>query len=231
MENNFLVCNHLQKKWDGCDVDFSCTIQKGQILALLGQSGSGKSTILQLIAGLILPDIDDKKTELIIDGKDCLNLPCSKRGIGMIFQGSSLFPHMNVLENVAYGLRCKGISKKESKELAWNFLIRVGLAGFADRLPNTLSGGEAQRVALARTLVLKPSVILFDEPFSALDKPLRKTLTIELLAMQKEYQFTGIFVTHDVDDISLLCKNVVVIKKGKTTWSGQLEDYNEDLLK
>lgn len=231
MENDFLVCNHLQKKWDGCDVDFSCTIPKGQILALLGQSGSGKSTVLQLISGLISFDKDDKKTELIINGKDCLNLPCSKRGIGMVFQSASLFPHMSVLDNVSYGLRCNGMSKKESKELAWSFLIKVGLAGFADRKPTTLSGGEAQRVALARTLVLKPSLILFDEPFSALDKPLRKSLTLELLAMQKEYQFTGIFVTHDVDEISLLCKNVIIMKKGKITWTGKLEDYNEDLLK
>lgn len=225
---DFLVCKSLQKYWPNCSVDFSCSVPKGKTLVLFGHSGSGKSTVLQMISGLVPPDnVNDKENpaKIFIDSTDCLNLHPAKRNVGMVFQSAVLFPHLRVDDNVAYGLRCKGFSKKESRKMASEFLAKFNLDGFSTRNVNSLSGGEAQRVSLARTLVVNPKVILFDEPFSALDKPLAKTLATDIKNLQREQNFTSILVTHDKDEAKLLGDFVFKMEKGKIIWQGSIDEF------
>ena len=236
MENNytfeenkdFLVCKSLQKYWPNCSVDFSCSVPKGKTLVLFGHSGSGKSTVLQMISGLVSPDnLSDKKNpaKIYIDSIDCSNLHPAKRNVGMVFQNAVLFPHLRVDDNVAYGLRCKGFSKKESRVMASEFLKKFNLQDFSTRDVTSLSGGEAQRVSLARTLIVKPKVILFDEPFSALDKPLAKTLATDIKNLQKEQNFTSVLVTHDKEEAKLLGDFVFKMEKGKVIWQGSIDEF------
>ena len=225
---DFLVCKSLQKYWPNCSVDFSCSVPKGKTLVLFGHSGSGKSTVLQMISGLVPPDnVNDKENpaKIFIDSKDCSNLHPAKRNVGMVFQSAVLFPHLRVDDNVAYGLRCKGFSKKESRKMASEFLAKFNLDGFSTRSVNSLSGGEAQRVSLARTLIVNPKVILFDEPFSALDKPLAKTLATDIKNLQREQNFTSILVTHDKDEAKLLGDFVFKMEKGKIIWQGSIDEF------
>lgn len=227
-KRDFLVCKSLQKYWPNCSVDFSCSLPKGKTLVLFGHSGSGKSTVLQMIAGLVNPDnLDDKENpaKVFINGKDCTKLLPAKRDIGMVFQNAVLFPHLRVDDNVAYGLRCRGISKKESRKLATEFLKKFNLDDFATRDVTSLSGGEAQRVSLARTLIVKPSLILFDEPFSALDKPLAKTLAQDIKQAQQEQNFTSVLVTHDKEEAKFLGDFVIKMEKGKIIWQGKIEEF------
>ena len=236
MENNytfeenkdFLVCKSLQKYWPNCSVDFSCSVPKGKTLVLFGHSGSGKSTVLQMISRLVSPDnLSDKEnpTKIYIDSIDCSNLHPAKRNVGMVFQNAVLFPHLRVDDNVAYGLRCKGFSKKESRVMASEFLKKFNLQDFSTRDVTSLSGGEAQRVSLARTLIVKPKVILFDEPFSALDKPLAKTLATDIKNLQKEQNFTSVLVTHDKEEAKLLGDFVFKMEKGKVIWQGSIDEF------
>ena len=225
---DFLVCKSLQKYWSNCSVDFSCSVPKGKTLVLFGHSGSGKSTVLQMISGLVPPDnVNDNENpaKIFIDTTDCSNLHPAKRNVGMVFQNAVLFPHLRVDDNVAYGLRCKGFSKKESRKLASEFLAKFNLDGFSTRNVNSLSGGEAQRVSLARTLIVKPKVILFDEPFSALDKPLAKSLATDIKNLQKEQNFTSILVTHDKEEAKLLGDFVFKMEKGKIIWQGSIDEF------
>ena len=225
---DFLVCKSLQKYWPNCSVDFSCSVPKGKTLVLFGHSGSGKSTVLQMISGLVPPDnVNDNENpaKIFIDTTDCSNLHPAKRNVGMVFQNAVLFPHLRVDDNVAYGLRCKGFSKKESRKLASEFLAKFNLDGFSTRNVNSLSGGEAQRVSLARTLIVKPKVILFDEPFSALDKPLTKSLATDIKNLQKEQNFTSILVTHDKEEAKLLGDFVFKMEKGKIIWQGSIDEF------
>lgn len=225
---DFLVCKSLQKYWPNCSVDFSCSVPKGKTLVLFGHSGSGKSTVLQMISGLVPPDnVNDNENpaKIFIDTTDCSNLHPAKRNVGMVFQNAVLFPHLRVDDNVAYGLRCKGFSKKESRKLASEFLAKFNLDGFSTRNVNSLSGGEAQRVSLARTLIVKPKVILFDEPFSALDKPLAKSLATDIKNLQKEQNFTSILVTHDKEEAKLLGDFVFKMEKGKIIWQGSIDEF------
>ena len=236
MENNytfeenkdFLVCKSLQKYWPNCSVDFSCSVPKGKTLVLFGHSGSGKSTVLQMISGLVSPDnLSDKENpaNIYIESIDCSNLHPAKRNVGMVFQNAVLFPHLRVDDNVAYGLRCKGFSKKESRVMASEFLKKFNLQDFSTRDVTSLSGGEAQRVSLARTLIVKPKVILFDEPFSALDKPLANTLATDIKNLQKEQNFTSVLVTHDKEEAKLLGDFVFKMEKGKVIWQGSIDEF------
>ena len=143
----------------------------------------------------------------------------------MVFQSAVLFPHLRVDDNVAYGLRCKGFSKKESRVMASEFLKKFNLQDFSTRDVTSLSGGEAQRVSLARTLIVKPKVILFDEPFSALDKPLAKTLATDIKNLQKEQNFTSVLVTHDKEEAKLLGDFVFKMEKGKVIWQGSIDEF------
>ena len=207
------------------------------MLGIAGRSGSGKSTVLRLIAGLLEPDKTGHGQNMVLtlDGRNLLSVKPARRGVGMVFQAAALFPHMRVDDNVAYGLRCLsrlrgGLSKKQSRLRAAEFLERFGLEGFAERYPDSLSGGEAQRVSLARTLIVQPDLVLFDEPFSSLDAPLRKKLAADIRSLQKKIGFTGIMVTHDIEEAKSMCDLITVLRCGKQIWTGKPENFSEELL-
>ena len=199
MSEDFFVAKNLKKHWHSenydLEIKFSLTVKKGEMVVLLGPSGCGKSTVLKMIAGLLPFDNTDKDTVLELEGQDLLPVPAGKRQIGMVFQSPSLFPHLRTDDNIAYGLRCRGMGKKESR-------------------PESLSGGEAQRVSLARTLIIQPKLVLFDEPLSALDAPLRKRLAEDICTMQDSLGFAGIFVTHDREEARLVADRIVTMEKG-----------------
>lgn len=203
----FLVEN-LLKKWTMQTVRVSFALEKGESLVLLGRSGIGKSTVLRMIAGLEEPDAG----RIVLDGHDITCIPPGKRRIGMVFQDAALFPHLTVEDNIGYGLVSNGLSRKDSRKKADEWLRRFSLEGFARRRPETLSGGEKQRVALARTLAVDPAVVLFDEPLSALDTALRDRLRRELRDRQKEQGYTAVYVTHDSADADVLGDRVLELK-------------------
>ena len=224
---NYLEIENLHMDYENISIDFSVTLEKGKTLAIVGHSGSGKSTILRMIAGL-LPS--GKNAKIHLDKKDITKLPPNKRDIGMVFQSPCLFEHLKIIDNATFALDCKGISKKQRQEIGKDWLKRFGLDSMEERLPHTLSGGEAQRVSLVRTLIAEPKVVLFDEPFSALDAPLRKKLTADLSTWQKELGFTAILVTHDIEEAKKLGDKIIVMKAGKMIWEGKPEDFVEELL-
>jgi len=224
---NYLEIQNLHMDYENISIDFSATLEKGKTLAIVGHSGSGKSTILRMIAGL-LPS--GKNAKIHLDNKDITKLPPNKRDIGMVFQSPCLFEHLKIIDNATFALDCKGISKKQRQEIGKDWLNRFGLDSMENRLPHTLSGGEAQRVSLVRTLIAEPKVVLFDEPFSALDAPLRKKLTADLSTWQKELGFTAILVTHDIEEAKKLGDKIIVMKAGKMIWEGKPEDFVEELL-
>lgn len=210
----FLECIDLRKKLADFSIDLSFTLEENKMAALVGPSGSGKSTVLSMIAGLVKPE-KSCGTKIILDGNDITNLEPGKRGCGMVFQNPSLFLNMNVVDNVAYGLVCRGVKRKAARIRAESFLEKFSMQGFSKRSPETLSGGEAQRVALARTLIVEPKLVLFDEPLSALDTELRKKLAEEIRTMQKTIPFTAIMVTHDLEEAASISDEIIRIEKGK----------------
>ena len=224
---NYLEIENLHMDYENISIDFSATLEKGKTLVIVGHSGSGKSTILRMIAGL-LPS--GKNAKIHLDNKDITKLPPNKRDIGMVFQSPCLFEHLKIIDNATFALDCKDISKKQRQEIGKDWLKRFGLDSMGNRLPHTLSGGEAQRVSLVRTLIAEPKVVLFDEPFSALDAPLRKKLTADLSTWQKELGFTAILVTHDIEEAKKLGDRIIVMKAGKMIWEGLPEDFVEELL-
>ncbi len=186
-------------------VSISFALEKGGALALLGPSGCGKSTVLRMIAGLETPD----SGSVILAGRDLTGLPPERRRIGMVFQEHALFPHLTVEDNIGYGLRSGGATKGESRRAAQEWLERFSLSGFAKRRIDGLSGGEKQRVALARTLAVNPDLVLFDEPLSALDAELRGRLRDELRTRQRELGYAAIYVTHDPAEAEILADRVL----------------------
>ena len=195
------------KAVDGVGLD----INPGEFLTLLGPSGSGKTTVLRMIAGFETPDSGSVK----LNGKDITYLPPYERDVNTVFQDYALFPHMDVISNIEYGLRVKGVEKKERREKALKALDQVRLSGYENRKPNQLSGGQRQRVALARALVNRPSVLLLDEPLGALDLKLRQQMQIELKELQREVGITFIFVTHDQEEALTMSDRIAVFDKGK----------------
>lgn len=189
-------------------IAISFDLAKGESLALLGASGSGKTTILRMISGLL--EIDEG--ELFLNGMDITKVPAGKRGIGMVFQDYALFPHLNVKDNIAYGLRARGETKEVITEEVGKLLALFGIEHIASAFPYNISGGEKQRVALARTIAVGDEVILFDEPLSALDAPLRKKLQEELREQQKKLNFTAVYVTHDETEASVLADKIIMIE-------------------
>ena len=185
--------------------ELSLTIASSEIVALLGPSGSGKSTLLRVIAGIVAPD----SGTVSIDGDDVTRVPTHRRGVGMVFQDNQLFPHRNVLDNVAFGLKMGGVPKPERNERAQRWLDRVGLGGFGPRDVTELSGGEAKRVALARTLVVEPRAVLLDEPLTGLDRELHDELVAKLAELLRTEETTAVLVTHDVDEASAIADRVV----------------------
>ena len=200
------------------------TAGKLNILLMTGVNGAGKTTTLRIIAGLERPT----SGRVLIDGTDVTGLPPEKRPVNTVFQNYALFPHMNVYQNIAYGLKVLGISKSEQKERVTSALSLVRLAGFERRMPSQLSGGQRQRVAIARAVVLQPKVLLLDEPLGALDLKLRKEMQLELKRLQREMNITFIYVTHDQEEALTMSDTVVVMNGGKVQQIGTPEDiYNE----
>lgn len=199
-------------------------VEKGELICLLGPSGCGKSTLLRMIAGLTPSDAGS----IEIDGQDVTERQANKRPTAMVFQSHALWNHMTVAQNVSFGLRVKGLPRDVIAEKVAEVLRLVGLAGFAKRHPAELSGGQAQRVALARCLVVEPKVLLMDEPFSALDAHLRANLREELKALQRRLGLTTIFVTHDQEEAMELADRIVVMNAGQIEQIGPPADLYLD---
>lgn len=191
--------------------DASFCVGGGEIRALLGASGSGKSTVLRAIAGLERPTAG----RIVVDGDDVTSLPTHQRGVGMVFQRGELFPHRSVAKNIAFGLEIAKWDSQAKTERVAELLDLVGLSGFEDRPIDTLSGGQAQRVSLARSLAPRPRVLLLDEPLSALDRTLRERLTREIRRILKAEQTTAIYVTHDREEAGVVADSVMVIDDGE----------------
>jgi ABC-type Fe3+/spermidine/putrescine transport system ATPase subunit len=186
-------------------------VERGEFLTLLGPSGCGKTTTLRLIAGFEHPD----EGELLIGGRDVTGLPPYKRDVNTVFQSYALFPHLSVLENVAYGLKQRGLKRPERESKAREALELVRLPEVAGRRPRQLSGGQQQRIALARALVMEPRVLLLDEPLGALDLKVRKELQIELKRIQQQVGITFVYVTHDQEEALSMSDRVVVMSHGR----------------
>lgn len=199
-------------------------IKDKEFITLLGPSGCGKTTTLRIIGGFLEPD----NGTIMFDGKDISGVPAYKRQVNTIFQRYALFPHLNVYENVAFGLRVKKVSEDEIKKQVTDILHLVNLDGFEKRRIATLSGGQQQRIAIARALANKPKVLLLDEPLAALDLKLRKDMQKELRRMQRQLGITFVFVTHDQEEALTMSDTVVVMDKGKIQQIGTPQDiYNE----
>ncbi len=188
----------------------SLAIEPGEVVALLGPSGCGKTTLLRVIAGFVR----QAAGRVRVDGAPIDHLPANQRNIGIVFQNYALFPHMTVTENVAYGLRARGVHGPDVMARVNRFLETVQLSGFRDRLPRQLSGGQQQRVALARALAVEPSILLLDEPFAALDRNLRLDMQIEVKRLQRTLGLTTILVTHDQDEAMSVADRIAVMNKG-----------------
>ncbi|WP_416483943.1 ABC transporter ATP-binding protein [Streptomyces sp. CL12] len=192
---------------DGLDL----TVRPGEFLALLGPSGCGKTTALRMLAGFEHPD----SGAVLVDGRDITQVPAHRRDAGMVFQSYSLFPHLSAVDNVAFGLRMRGVRAAERRSRAAELLELVGLGDKGERFPHQLSGGQQQRIALARALALRPRVLLLDEPLSALDAKVRLSLREEIRRLQQELGITTLFVTHDQEEALSIADRVAVMRAGR----------------
>ncbi|WP_055665668.1 ABC transporter ATP-binding protein [Desnuesiella massiliensis] len=190
--------------------NISVDIKAGEFVTLLGPSGCGKTTTLRMVAGFEIPS----SGEIYLGGDMINNLPPDKRDTAMVFQSYALFPHYNIYDNIAYGLKLKKMDKSVIKEKVNNIIDLVGLRGMENRYPNQLSGGQQQRVALARALVMEPGVLLFDEPLSNLDAKLRVYMRTEIRKIQKKVGITAIYVTHDQSEAMSLSDRIIIMNKG-----------------
>ena len=200
--------------------DVSLEIRDGELLALLGPSGCGKTTTLRAIAGFVPPT----SGTVHFGERDVTALPVHKRNVGMVFQGYALFPHLDVTENVRFGLRVRGWEKPRISERVRKMLEWVQLEKLAHRRPRELSGGQQQRVALARAMAIEPDVLLLDEPFSALDAKLRQQMRTEIRGLQREAGITSVFVTHDQEEAMAIADRIGVMSQGKLVQLGSAED-------
>jgi putative spermidine/putrescine transport system ATP-binding protein len=186
-------------------------VRSGEFLTLLGPSGCGKTTTLRMIAGFVKPS----SGRIYLDGRDIVDLPPEKRGMGMVFQSYAIFPHLNVFQNVAFGLQLRRVARDRIKDLVGDALSQVGLAGYETRFSRQLSGGEQQRVALARILVVRPNVLLLDEPLGALDKKLREEMQFWIKELQRDVGVTTVYVTHDQVEAMTVSDQVAVMNEGR----------------
>ncbi len=198
-------------------------VEPGTLCTLLGPSGCGKTTTLRMIAGLELPSAG----RILIGDRDVSRLSAAERDVTMVFQSYALFPHMNVIENVGYGLAVGNLSREEQRARAEEGLRKVGLAGYGTRKPSELSGGQQQRVAVARAMVLEPQVLLFDEPLSNLDAKLRRSMRADIRALQREHEITAVYVTHDQEEALAVSDKVVVMREGRIAQEGTPSDLYE----
>ena len=226
MENHIISLRDIAVSYDGEQVlkGFDLYIRDGEFVTLLGPSGCGKTTVLRTIGGFVTPD----SGEVFFNGKNITGLPPHKREVNTIFQRYALFPHLNVYDNIAFGLRLKKKSEREVKETVQRMLSMVNLTGFSHRGVGQLSGGQQQRVAIARALANEPKVLLLDEPLGALDLKLRKDMQVELKKIQQQTGITFVFVTHDQEEALSMSDTVVVMDGGVIQQIGTPTDiYNE----
>ena len=203
--------------------DLRLGVDKGEFVALLGPSGCGKTTTLQMIAGFV----ELTSGAIRLDGRDLADISPAKRGLGIVFQSYALFPHMTAAENVAFGLEMRGVGRTERDARVREALAMVGLTGFAERYPRRMSGGQQQRVALARALVIRPNVLLLDEPLSNLDAKLREEMQIELRQIQRNLGTTTVLVTHDQIEAMALSDRIVVMNQGRVEQIGTPQETYE----
>ena len=204
---------------DGVDLE----VREGEFLSLLGPSGCGKTTTLRMIAGFINPT----SGVIRIQGENVLGLPPEKRDIGIVFQNYAIFPHMNVFENISFGLRMRKVPRDEIEKRVKRALQQVGLAGYENRYQRELSGGEQQRVALARVLVTEPRILLLDEPLSALDRKLRDEMRFWIKDLQRQFQITSIYVTHDQGEAMIVSDRIAVMNRGRIEQVGTPQEIYE----
>ena len=222
---SFLVIDKLTKRFgeQTAVAGLDLAVERGEFVSLLGPSGCGKTTTLQMIAGFVEPS----SGRITLDGGDLLRVKPSRRGLGIVFQSYALFPHMTAAENVAFGLEMQGVSRAERDKRVREALELVGLGAFADRYPRRMSGGQQQRVALARALVIRPRILLLDEPLSNLDAKLREEMQIELRQIQRTVGATTILVTHDQAEAMALSDRIVVMNAGRAEQVGPPHEVYE----
>ena len=226
MATKLVEIKNVCKSFDGVEVlhDFNLYIRENEFVTLLGPSGCGKTTLLRMIGGFDTPD----SGEILFEGKVINDLEPNKREINTVFQKYALFPHLNVFDNVAFGLKIKKYPKDQIEKLVKDALRMVGLEGYDTRNIKTLSGGQQQRIAMARAIVNKPKLLLLDEPLAALDLKLRQNMQYELKQMQKDLGITFIYVTHDQEEALTMSDTIVVMNEGRILQIGTPEDiYNE----
>lgn len=204
--------------------DFTLPIEKGEFVAFLGPSGCGKTTVLRMVAGFEYPT----SGSIMLDGNDMTYVSANKRNVGMVFQQYALFPNMNVIDNISFGLKIAGADKASMVQRAEEMLALISMSDFAKRYPSQLSGGQQQRVALARALAIRPQVLLLDEPLSALDAKIRVSLRQEIRSIQRQLGITTIFVTHDQEEALSIADRIVVMSRGEIEQVGTPQEiYNQ----
>ena len=220
-----LELKNLTKSFDGTQVlkGVSINVKEGEFVTLLGPSGCGKTTTLRIIGGMLEPD----SGEVMLEGKSILGLPPEKRNVNTVFQNYALFPHMNVEKNIAYGLKLQGVKRAERAARVKEMLKMVQLEGFEKRMPSQLSGGQRQRVAIARAAVLKPKLLLLDEPLGALDLKLRQQMQPELKALQQELGIAFVYITHDQEEALNMSDRIAIMNEGVLQQVGTPEDIYE----
>lgn len=226
MEKELIRFENISKSFDSTDVlkDLTLSIHENEFVTLLGPSGCGKTTTLRILGGFEMPD----SGRVFFDGMDITSLPPNKRQLNTVFQKYALFTHMNVAENIAFGLKIKGQDKSMIREKIAYSLKLVGLEGYEKRSPSSLSGGQQQRIAIARAIVNEPKVLLLDEPLGALDLKLRQDMQYELIRLKEELGITFVYVTHDQEEALTMSDTVVVMNQGRIQQIGSPEDiYNE----
>jgi len=226
MAETVVQLHNIVKTYEGqaAVADLHLDVYAGEFLTLLGPSGCGKTTVLRLIAGFEIPDQGD----IFIGGERVNELPPNRRDVNTVFQSYALFPHMNVFDNVAFGLKIRGMNPKKIREQVTEVLDMVRLGGLEKRKVNQLSGGQQQRVAFARAVVNEPLVLLLDEPLSALDYRLRKEMQLELKRYQRKLGITFIFVTHDQEEAMAMSDRIVVMNQGRAEQIGTPKEIYED---
>ena len=212
-EPSYLAVTNVIKRFGAATVldSLSLAVGRAEFVSLLGPSGCGKTTLLRLIAGLLTPD----QGAIEVGGRDLTRVAAHRRNIGVVFQNYALFPHLTVAENIAYGLKAKGVPRADQAKKVTEALGLVRMEAFADRAVTALSGGQQQRIAVARAIVVEPSLLLLDEPFSALDRKLRETMQIELRHILRNLGITSIFVTHDQDEALVMSDRIAVMNEGR----------------